>query len=79
MASVSSPDEALVESALDVVLGADRLQLAQVVVKVLLAAAGVRVVDLWGINPFNAVLSFRRTIRSAKRKNCSRDCQLSGS
>ena len=50
MASVSSPDEALVESALDVVLGADRLQLAQVVVKVLLAAAGVRVVDLWGIH-----------------------------
>ena len=51
MASVSSPDEALVEGALDVVLGADRLQLAQVVVEVLLAAAGgVRVVDLWGIH-----------------------------
>ena len=48
MASVSSPDEALVEGALDVVLGgADGLQLAQVVVEVLLlAAARVRVVDL---------------------------------
>ena len=43
---MSSPDEALLQGALDVVLGADRLQLAQVVVKVLLVAAGMRVVDL---------------------------------
>ena len=46
---MSSPDEALVEGALDVVLGgADGLQLAQVVVEVLLLAAtpDVRVVDL---------------------------------
>ena len=43
----SSPDEALLEGALDVVLGADGLQLAQVVVEVLLlAAARVRVVHL---------------------------------
>ena len=43
---MSSPDEALVQGALDAVLGADRLQLAQVVVVVLLAVARKRVVDL---------------------------------
>ena len=56
----SSPDESLVEGALDVVLCAYGLQLAQVVVEVLFAVAGVRVVDLYmGLErrgPFKAVV-----------------------
>ena len=55
LVELSSPDEALLEGALDVVLGADGLQLAQVVVEVLLllAAARVRVMHLH--NQFNTI------------------------
>ena len=52
---LSSPDEALLEGALDVVLGADGLQLAQVVVEVLLLAAAPRVRVVHLHIQFNAI------------------------
>ena len=55
IAESSSPDEALLEGALDVVLGADGLQLAQVVVEVLLLAAAPRVRVVHLVDQFNAI------------------------
>ena len=63
----SSPDKALLEGALDVVLGgADGLQLAQVVVEVLLLAAAARMRVVHLLNQFDAIDISIQPSRDAK-------------